>query len=242
MIRGRSFVAALSLAGSASVSARWRSPATSSRRVCRWRRSGPARSARARAVFAGSQRERFEVEVLGVLRDLSPGTELHPGAPDRTRSRDDRRHRRHERQPGLDRRPAGRRGGVRLAVRERGDRGHHADRDDARHLRRGAAHHLAGAPHGKPRRSRGAPAAGGPPGRGGGRARERRRSRGAWRGDLGGLRLLRSRPRPARRRAAGALARGARARSPRSRASSRPARRWRRSSSTATSGSPRPAP
>ncbi len=59
-----------------------------------------------------------------------PVPALRPGP------REDRRHRRHERQPGLHRRQAARRRRLRLALRQGADRRHHAVHADAR-LRRG---------------------------------------------------------------------------------------------------------
>ena len=89
-----------------------------------------------RTVMKGTKVETFDAEVLGVLKNTSPGRDmvlcrlsgLGPGK--------DRRHRRHERQPGLHRRQAARRRGLCLALRQGADRRHHAVLPDAR-LRRG---------------------------------------------------------------------------------------------------------
>ena len=81
------------------------------------------------SVFSGGQPERFEVEVVGVhAQHIRPEPSYILARLTGKGLEKQRRHRRHERQPGLPRRPAGRRGGVRLAVLPRGDRRDHADR------------------------------------------------------------------------------------------------------------------
>jgi hypothetical protein len=82
-------------------------------------------------VLSGSEPVRFEVEVIGVMRNMTPGDDLHPRPSLRARHRGHRRRGWHERQPGVHRRAARRRRRLRLAVLARRDRRHHPDRRDA---------------------------------------------------------------------------------------------------------------
>ena len=139
LLRGTVLAAAKRDDAAAAVSGRWdrRCPGSPGRRAAHDpARRGPAGPARLWPVGLLRHRARA-LRRRGDRRHAQrrPGRQLHPGPPDRQGAREERRGRRHERQPGVPRRPAGRRGGVQLAVHQRGDRGHHADRVDAAALR-----------------------------------------------------------------------------------------------------------
>ena len=110
-------------------------------------RRGPARAARLRPVGLLRHRARA-LRRRGDRHHAQrqPGRQLHPRPPDRQGAGEERRGGGHERQPGVPRRPARRRGGVQLAVHQRGDRGDHADRLDAAALGPEADPGLAAAP------------------------------------------------------------------------------------------------
>ena len=100
------------------------------------RQRGQSRHGRAsgRTVFAGTKVEEFKAHILGVLENaMGPQPQPDSGAPGGRAAGHHRGHRRDERQPGLHRRPAGRRGLV-LSRRllARAHRRHHANRRDGR--------------------------------------------------------------------------------------------------------------
>ena len=97
-------------------------------------RSRPAWSASGRTVFDGTTVEEFKAHILGVLENvMGPQPQPDSGAARRRAAGRDRRHRRHERQPGLYRRPA--RSAPSLFARRllaRAHCRHHANRRDGR--------------------------------------------------------------------------------------------------------------
>ena len=62
----------------------------------------PGMVATGHTVWQGDKIEEFQVHIIGVLRNvIGPRSRSHPCQARRRSARPDRRHRRHERQPGL---------------------------------------------------------------------------------------------------------------------------------------------
>ena len=83
------------------------------------------------SVFAGSEPERFGVEVVGVLREMDPGTSFIVARLSGKGLEESGGGGRNERESGLPRRPSGRGRGLLLGVHQRGSGADHAYRRDA---------------------------------------------------------------------------------------------------------------